>query len=220
MAIEHASFSVGRGRTLLLGPNGAGKSTLLLTIAGLLPPRAGEVEVLGGSPQVARGRVGLMAQDVTAVRGLTVLDQVTFAGWLAGLGRPEARRAAEGALATVGMDDLVDRPSNRLSGGQLRRVGLAEALTRPVELLLLDEPTAGLDPVARADFLDVLTRVDCPVIVSTHELDGLDEVCDDVVVLSGRRVSFAGSMVDFCTIDGRRVSPASAYVARSRGGAS
>jgi ABC-2 type transport system ATP-binding protein len=187
------------GRTLLLGRNGAGKTTTLRLMSGAIAPKSGRVAAGGrtAAPKVLRREVALMPQDISAVPGLTALEQVAFAGWLAGRAEADARAAAAQAIERVGLGALKNRKPSTLSGGELRRVGLAEALARPAELLLLDEPTAGLDPVQRARFRDLLLAIDRPTVVSTHQLDDVDGLFTSVAVLEGGQIVYCGTTEDF-----------------------
>lgn len=184
-------------RTVLLGPNGAGKSTLLKLLAGYLQPRSGEIV----RPRDADGsvRVGWMPQDITAIRGLTVLEQVTYAGWLTGMSRSSATVRARDALATVLLAGRADARAASLSGGQLRRLGLAEALAVDVDVLLLDEPTAGLDPAQRGNFREIVRSIpeDVAVVVSTHQVDDLDDLFQHVTVLADGTITFDGPVAGF-----------------------
>lgn len=188
-----------QGRTLLLGRNGVGKTTTMRVASGALRPRRGTVKIDGAhSPtEQLRRVVALMPQHISSVPGLSVLEQVAFASWLAGRPESAARRAAEEALTHVDLHDLRDRKPATLSGGELRRVGLAEALARPAKVLLLDEPTAGLDPLQRANFRDLLISVDRPTVVSTHQLDDVDALFTRVEVLEAGRVVFSGTTDEF-----------------------
>ncbi len=185
------SWDVPVGRSVLLGPNGAGKTTLLSIGASALTPSRGGVE-LGrleterrGDLSAYRREVGWMPQEIRAVAGLTSREQVAYVGWLKGLDRRSAWDQAGATLARVALDDLADRPARELSGGQRRRLGLAQALMGTPSVLLLDEPTAGLDPAQRGRFRDTMATVleGLTVVVSTHQVDDLDELFDKVVVM-------------------------------------
>lgn len=139
-----------------------------------------------------------MPQSVDAVPRLTAVEQVAYAGWLAGMSARSARDAAPGALAAVGLADQAATRTARLSGGQLRRVGLAECLVRSAPYLLLDEPTAGLDPAQRRRFRSVLGELSTVgLIVSTHETHDIEGLFDRVVVLNAGRIVFDGVPEDF-----------------------
>lgn len=191
------------GRTVLLGPNGAGKTTLLGLLTGLLVPRRGRVCLTGG--QSARGRwarrhVGHLPQSVTPVRGLTVVEQIAFAGWLKGMRRAQAAAAASEWVMRLDLDDVARRPASALSGGQRRRMGLASALVHAPDIAILDEPTAGLDPAQRWKFRELLSELASSIpswIVSTHDVEDLSENYDHCVVLgrdpwSGTPAELAG----------------------------
>lgn len=199
VVFEGLDWTLVRGdRVVLLGPNGAGKTTLMKTCAGLLRPRAGRVATAQhetATPQQLAQAVALMPQHVTAVPRLTCREQVAYAGWLAGLPTAEAEQRADGALAAVGLTDHAGNRATALSGGQLRRLGLAESLVRRTEVLLLDEPTAGLDPAQRARFRRVLADLprDTTVVVSTHETHDIAEAFTRVCILASGCFLYDGS---------------------------
>ncbi len=211
---EDFSWEVQRGRTVLLGPNGAGKSTLIGLGANALTPKAGRVSLGELDPRHIRHRaryrrlVGWMPQQIRAVPGLTAREQVAYAGWLKGLSRTEAWQRAGEALEMVDLTALGDSKASTLSGGQLRRVGLAQVLVHSPQVLLLDEPSVGLDPAQRARFRDILTRLpgELAVLVSTHQVDDLSEVYDRVAVITEGRIVFEGPVGDFMSLapDGPR----------------
>jgi ABC-type multidrug transport system, ATPase component len=202
------SWEVPAGRTVLLGPNGAGKSTLLALGADALRPHRGAVRLPSlahtqnrrrGSRAAYRRAVGWMPQQIRPVPGLTIHEQVAYAGWLKGLPRSQAWSAAATALEQVALIELAGRKTATLSGGQLRRVGLAQVLIHDPQIILLDEPTAGLDPAQRSRFRELLVALppDRPVVVSTHQVDDLSDLFDTVVVLDHGHVRFSGSVAAF-----------------------
>jgi ABC-2 type transport system ATP-binding protein len=202
------SWAVPGGRTVLLGPNGAGKSTLLGLGASALVPAAGDVRMGSVSATARRDRaafrrsVGWMPQQVRAIAGLTCREQVAYAGWLKGLDRRAAWEAAGTALEQVDLASEAGRRTSQLSGCQQRRVGLAQILVHRAEVLLLDEPTAGLDPNQRARFRDVLRDIsrDTLVVVSTHQVDDLTDLFDTVVVMDHGRLVFSGAPAAFMAL--------------------
>ena len=146
-----------------------------------------------------RRSVGYMAQDIRPVPGLTCREQVAYAAWLKGMSTRGAWDAAFQALGAVGLTQVADRSSSEVSGGQLRRVGLAQTLVHDARVILLDEPTVGLDPAQRAHFRESLATLpgDPAVVVSTHQVDDLTELYDSVVVIRDGRLCFEGSVEAF-----------------------
>lgn len=206
--LDDFSWQVPAGRTVLLGPNGAGKSTLLALGADALRPTHGRIRfhALDAARRADRAAyrraVGWMPQQVRAVPGLTAREQVAYAAWLKGLGRHHAWAAAAQALDRVGLAELAGRKTSMLSGGQLRRAGLAQVLVHDAAVLLLDEPTVGLDPAQRARFRELLAALppERPVVVSTHQVDDLTELFDTVVVLADGTIKFEGSVEAFLAL--------------------
>lgn len=190
------------GRCLLLGVNGAGKTTLLRLASGALKWESGRVLLDGrpGSRAGLRRAVARMPQSIKVVPGLSVEEQVAFAGWVGGLDEKDARRKAPGILEQVGLSAERRRRPAHLSGGQRRRLGLAEALCRPADVLLLDEPSAGLDPAQRILFRGLLESLGKPMMVSTHQLDDASALYERVVVLHGGTIRFDGSFSDYIAL--------------------
>jgi ABC-2 type transport system ATP-binding protein len=194
------------GSTVLLGPNGAGKSTVLGLAASALRARSGQVGLAGG-PSVGsrretneyRRRVGWLPQQVQPVRGLRVREQVAYAGWLKGMSRSAAWEGSRAALECVSLTALADRRSHELSGGQLRRLGIAQTLVHSAEVVLMDEPTAGLDPQQRTAFRDLIEhlREQVHFVISTHQTEDLADTYDEVVVLDRGVVRFQGAVTEF-----------------------
>lgn len=191
-ALTDVSLNLSTPATVLLGPNGAGKSTLMKVVTGLVTPQHGAV--------TAPSEVGYAPQHAAALRGFTCLEQVTYAGWLQGLSTAEASKRALEAIELVRLHDELDSKAARISGGQLRRLGIAEALVASRELVLLDEPSAGLDPEQRHNLRCVLQDVKASgvqLLVSTHQTDDLVKVYETVVVIHGGSVLFNGPVDDF-----------------------
>ncbi|GAB2796940.1 ABC transporter ATP-binding protein [Streptomyces chlorus] len=199
--LKDFSYRLPDGLTVLLGPNGAGKSTLLKLAASVTRPRRGTVTFDGldaGSTQY-RQAVAWMPQNITPMRSLTAREYVAYVGWLKGMNRRDAWEQAPQALARVELSGQADTRTSRLSGGQLRRVGVACALVHGARVLLLDEPTAGMDPRQRRVFRDILAELTptVRVLMSTHDVADLAEEADQVTVLYGGRIVHTGETRDF-----------------------
>jgi len=200
-----ASFTLDAGTiAAVLGPNGAGKSTLLKVILGLVPLSNGSLDVFGQAPQRGNQRVGYLAQSRRAdeLASVTGRDYVGlgFDGPRFGWGRDRTKRdVVQRALALTGTSTFADRPLNTLSGGQRQRVALAQATVFQPELLLLDEPLAGLDLAAQAEIVDLINLIrdttGAAVVVVAHDLNPLAPIVDQVLWIARRQVR-SGSVDD------------------------
>lgn len=189
------------GITALVGVNGAGKSTLLRIAAGAVEPSGGSVAINGDNPY-GRGRrrtlaqVALMPQHTTFPGHLTALEVVTYLAWMRGLSGRAARRAALPALESVGLADRAKSKVSQLSGGMVRRLALAQALATTPGVLLLDEPSTGLDPQQRRIMVDLVAAVKGAVLLSSHVMEDVTDVADRVLVLHEGRIAFDGSVTE------------------------
>ncbi|MBT2468783.1 ABC transporter ATP-binding protein [Streptomyces sp. ISL-66] len=196
-ALSDCTLSVPSGRVVgLVGPNGAGKSTLLQLACGLLTPTSGTIEVLGGRPasgpeQLAK--VGFVAQDTPTYAGLSIADHLRLGarlnpGW--------DDRLAQERIRQLGLDP--NQKAGKLSGGQRAQVALTLAVAKRPELLILDEPVAALDPLARREFLQSLMEFvaehGATVVLSSHLVSDLERVCDHLISLVASRVQIAGDV--------------------------
>lgn len=204
VALHDVSFAAEEGALVaLLGPNGSGKTTLFRIISTLLPPDRGEVEVCGHDvvrdPTAVRLRLGVVFQQAALDSELTVRENLRFHAALYGLSSSRATSALDDALRALRLEDRANDRVKTLSGGLVRRADLARVLMHRPRLLLLDEPTVGLDPAARHDFwasLDDLRRTrSTTILVATHLLEEADR-CDHLVILSTGRVVAEGSPED------------------------
>jgi ABC-2 type transport system ATP-binding protein len=202
-ALDEVSLTIDGPSTGLLGENGAGKSTFLKTVLGLLRPDGGRASVLGvdvGSQRAAvRRRVGYMPERDCHLPQLTAVDAVALCAELSGLPRARAFQRAHEVLNYVGLSELRYRAVDGFSAGARQRCKLACALVHDPDLLILDEPTNGLDPAGRGDFLALLREVNrsgIAILLSTHLLPDVREVCRDVVVVGAGRLLRSGSVAD------------------------
>ncbi|MZE77887.1 ATP-binding cassette domain-containing protein [Streptomyces xinghaiensis] len=191
------------GLTILLGPNGAGKSTTLALLAGTVRPGAGRVlftdSDLTSASREYRRHVAWLPQRVPTSRQLTAREYVAYVAWLKGESRSRAWERAATALDRVGLTEQAGQKTARLSGGQLRRAGIACALAHDARVILLDEPTAGLDPHQRTVFRDVLREVaaETPVLMSTHDIADLADEADTVTLMDSGRILHHGGTRSF-----------------------
>ncbi|MFC8091970.1 ABC transporter ATP-binding protein [Streptomyces sp. NPDC057301] len=195
--LSNLSYTLPDGFTVLLGPNGAGKSTMLKLASGLYKPHSGTVRMgdLASRDLAYLKQVAWMPQTIIPMTGLTAREQVAYTGWLKGMTKPDAWDAALAALDRVNMADQAGIRAKKLSGGQLRRIGVASALVHGASTLLLDEPTAGMDPTQRRVFRDLITSLatdEVRVLMSTHDVADLAEEADQVTVLCKGRITFTG----------------------------
>ncbi|MGH8163229.1 MAG: ABC transporter ATP-binding protein [Rhodanobacteraceae bacterium] len=188
--VRGVSFSLNRGEVLgLLGVNGAGKSTTLAMIAGVLAPNSGIVRIEGRdlheTPQIARTRIGYLPENVPLWPELTVCEYLDACGRLRGITRAARKVAIHRELLRLDLTGLAHRLSGHLSLGQKRRVGLAQALLHDPDLLVLDEPGNGLDPVQTAQLRELVRTLSDQraTIISTHVLGEVEAMCERVVIL-------------------------------------
>ncbi len=201
-ALDAIGLTIAPGMFGLLGPNGAGKTTLMRILAGIASPSAGSVRVSGHDLASERGKraakavLGYLPQELGLYPELTAAQFVDYMAILKGLdeARTRARRVEE-VLAMVGLEQAAGRRLKGFSGGMKRRVGIAQALVNDPRVLIVDEPTAGLDPEERIRFRNLLVRMaaDRTVLLSTHIVEDIGQTCRDIAVLAGGRVIFRGS---------------------------
>lgn len=201
LVLEDVSFAAGPGIITVVGANGAGKTTLLRTLATITPPTRGSVHLLGHDIRTREGRrfvrplLGYLPQVLGYYPHFTAVEFVEYIALLKGLSRQDAGRAARATLESLGISGKAQAVKlGALSGGTLRRVGIAQAFVNNPKILILDEPTAGLDPSQRAAFRELLARhrQRRTVVLSTHLLDDVSVLADHLLVLAGGRITFSG----------------------------
>jgi ABC-2 type transport system ATP-binding protein len=212
-ALRGVTFDASSGITGLLGPNGAGKTTLLRMMATVLAPDDGSLRLLAWDPQVAderlaiRRRLGYMPQEPGFHRAFTAFEFVDYVAILKEMTDRRARHdEVRRVLALVGLEDVSHRKIKALSGGMRRRVALAQSLLGDPDLLVLDEPTAGLDPEQRLRFREFVSdrTTDRTVILSTHQTEDVAALCQRVVVLLDGQILFEGTPRELTDVaDGR-----------------
>ncbi|MFL5965233.1 MAG: ABC transporter ATP-binding protein [Gaiellaceae bacterium] len=204
VAVDGIDFDVQRGEAFgFLGPNGAGKSSTMRMIGCVSPPTAGELHVLGLDPvkdgAQIRARLGVVPQQDTLDFELTVRENVIIYGRYFGLSRKEIRARADRLIEFVQLEDRADSRVEPLSGGMKRRLTIARSLINEPEVLLLDEPTTGLDPQARHvvwDRLHSLKNAGATLLLTTHYMDEAEQLCDRLVVMDKGKIAAEGSPVE------------------------
>jgi ABC-2 type transport system ATP-binding protein len=202
VALHEVSFGLGVGATVLLGRNGAGKTTLIATLVGAARPASGRVRlddrVVDAGSRLGRAvlrEIGWLPQSFGYPPQMSVEEFVGYAGWLKQVNRGRVRSRAAEVISLVGLTDKAAHGLRTLSGGQLRRAGLAAAIVAEPTVLVLDEPTAGLDPEQREEFHDLIRRLreQTVVLVATHLLEDVEALAQQIVILDGGRVRWSGT---------------------------
>lgn len=203
-AVDAVSFAVQPGEIYgLLGPNGAGKSTSIAMISGLLRPDSGEVRVAGqafaANPRAAKRIMGVVPQELALYEELSGRENLEFWGRMAGLGGNEARTRAAELLAALTLADRANHTVKTYSGGMKRRINLGCALLHRPQLLLLDEPTVGIDPQARQNILDFIGQLRAggtAVLYTTHYLEEAENLCQRIGIIDQGRLLAEGTLAE------------------------
>ena len=202
LAVDGVSFAIAPGEIFgLIGPNGAGKSTLIKIFTTLLPPSAGIARVAGfdvvGEAAQVRRQIGYVPQLVSADGALTGYENLLLSTRLYAVPRRERRQRIDNALSVMGLTDAADRLVQHYSGGMIRRLEIAQAMLHRPAVLFLDEPTVGLDPVARRSVWDHVRQLRAALhtslVITTHYMEEADEMCDRIAVLHNGRIEQIGS---------------------------
>ena len=202
VAVDHVDLEIAPGETFgLLGPNGAGKTTTIRMLTTLLKPMAGTVTVFGTDaaayPMRVRRMIGYVPQLLSADATLTGRENVQLFAKLFDVPRRQRTERVEGALSAMGLTEAAGRLVKTYSGGMIRRLELAQALVSAPSLLVLDEPTVGLDPIARSDVWDFIDRLresaPITVLMTTHYMDEADTYCDQVSLMHAGSIRATGT---------------------------
>lgn len=204
-AVNDVSFEIKKGEVFgLLGPNGSGKSTTIKMLLGLLNPTKGFIEIFGHSPRhvKTKERIGYLPEESYLYRYLDSRETLDFFGNLFQLHSDERAKRAEQLLEMVGLNQVHSRTVGEFSKGMQRRIGLAQALINDPDLVILDEPTAGLDPIGCREVKDLITALanrGKTVIISSHLLSDVEDVCDRVVIYYGGKIQAMGTLKELLT---------------------
>lgn len=209
-AVQGISLNIREGEVYgLIGPNGAGKSTTMKAILGLLAPTRGECRVFGlpSTLAIEKGLMGYLPENPYFYRHLSGRETLAFYGKLAGLRRQHLAREIDRLLALVGLDHAAKRRVGTYSKGMLQRIGLAQALIGDPRLVILDEPTAGVDPVGSREIRDMILAMKqrgLTVLLCSHLLEQVQEVCDSVGIIARGQLLVEGRMADLTRVDDQR----------------
>ena len=210
-AVKGISFSVKKGEIFgLLGPNGAGKTTTIKAMLRLISPTEGEIRIFGrpaGDRKVAR-RLGYMPENPYVYQYLRPLEFLDLCGRLAGMSKNDRQMRSEEMIDRVGLADAIDRPIGKFSKGMMQRIGLAQALLHDPELLVLDEPMSGLDPIGRKEVRDLLLEQRArgkTLLFTSHILSDVELLCDRVVIMQKGEITSEGKVHDLLESAGFRV---------------
>ncbi len=201
LALNNFSIQVPKGIVGLLGPNGAGKSTFIKTVLGLVSFDSGDVRISGMDPRTdvmaIRDRVGYMPEHDCLVDTMSGLELVTYFGRLSGMTKEDSIPRSHEVLDFVGLGEERYRPTSTYSTGMKQRVKLAQAIVHDPEILFLDEPTNGMDPLGREEMLELISRIAASnksILVSSHILQDMEKVCQHVVIINSGRAITQGPM--------------------------
>ena len=196
--LKGIDFTFSNGVYVLLGPNGAGKTTLIRSMAGLYQPKEGQILYNGkpiGKSKEYISRLGYLPQGFGIFKELKPIEALMLMANLKGIDKEIAEQDARRVLEIVNLSDSVDKKVGAFSGGMLRRLGIAQALLGDPEIVIFDEPTAGLDPEERLRFKNIISRLskDKIVIISTHIVEDIEAVCDKIIVMNEGNIIKSGS---------------------------
>jgi ABC-2 type transport system ATP-binding protein len=204
-ALDHLTLNLQKGEVLgLLGPNGAGKTTAIRVLTGLTGADAGEIrlfgkELRGGSAKEIKKRIGLVPQDLALYETLSARDNLEYFGKLYGVYGAELKKQVDSALEILGLTDVEKKSPKKFSGGMKRRLNIGCAVIHKPELLILDEPTVGIDPQSRNHILDFVSEINkqgTTVLYTSHYMEEVERVCSRVCIMDAGRVIADGTVDD------------------------
>lgn len=202
-AVDNLHLAINKGEIFgLLGPNGAGKSTTILMLLGLTEPSAGEARICGlnaaRNPIPVKRKVGYMPDNLGFYNELTALENLTYIGRLNGIPEAEVKDRARNMLAEVGLEAAIHKKAGAFSRGMKQRLGLADVLLKQPEVIILDEPTLGIDPTGVRDFLELIRQLSqaqgLTILLSSHHLHQVQQVCNRVGIFVGGRLLAEGNI--------------------------
>ena len=196
IAVDRISLTLHKGVYGLLGANGAGKTTLMRMLCGILTPTGGTITLNGMdvSEENYRAALGYLPQDFGYYPEFTGMDFLLYMAALKGLGKEQAKRKAKELLKLVALEDVAKKKIKTYSGGMKQRIGIAQALLNDPEVLILDEPTAGLDPKERVRFRNLIAELgkDSIVLLSTHIVSDIEHIADEILMMKGGQLIYQG----------------------------
>lgn len=206
VVVQDVSFSVGKGESFgLLGPNGAGKSTTIAMICGLLPYESGEILIDGLSVKKesknVKKKIGVVPQEIALYPTMTAFDNLLFWGRMYGLTRKQAKQRAEVVLEIIGLKDRAKHKIETFSGGMKRRMNIGAALLHEPELLIMDEPTVGIDPQSRNHILETVKHLNqdgMTVIYTSHYMEEVEYLCERIGIVDEGRIIALGKKEELC----------------------
>ena len=197
IAVDRVSFSLTEGVTGLLGANGAGKTTLMRMMTGILAPTSGEITADGIAVQTEeyRSLLGYLPQDFGYYPEFTAKEFVRYIAALKGIDKNTAKRKTDELLELVGLSDVANKKIKTFSGGMKQRVGIAQAIVNDPKILILDEPTAGLDPKERVRFRNLIADIgkDTIVLFSTHIVSDIEHIASNVMMMRDGQIIYEGA---------------------------
>lgn len=209
-ALDHVNLTISKGMFGLLGRNGAGKTTLMKTLVTLLKKQQGSITICGIPVEETaeiRKIVGYLPQDFSMYPNMTVYEAMDYLGVLSGMSKEERRKRIPKLLKRVNLQDDKGKKVKALSGGMRRRLGIAQAILHNPKVLIVDEPTAGLDPEERVRFRNLLSEIaeERIVILSTHIVGDIEATCENIAVMDQGKILFKGTVEDFLSLAENKV---------------